>query len=66
MISWMRWLPVIAVLALAFVAVSAAVQSIGQGSWTPVEEVLWIPAVIPACMPGTYRRCLPRRSRQAG
>ena len=64
--SRMRWLPVIAGLALAFVAVSSVVRAIGQGSWGPIAEVLWIPAVLPACMPGAYRRCLPRRGRQAG
>lgn len=64
--SQMRWLPVIAGLALAFVVVSAVVRAIGQGSWGPVEEVAWIAAVVPACMPSTYRRCLPHRHRQAG
>jgi hypothetical protein len=62
----MRWLPVIAGLALTFVVVSAVVKAVGQGSWGPVEEVLWVAAVVPACMPGAYRRCLPHRHRQAG
>jgi hypothetical protein len=49
------------------VAVSSIVQSIRQGSWTPVESVGWLPAVIVAVWPGTYRhRCLPRRRRAAG
>jgi hypothetical protein len=62
-----RWLPVIAGLALAFVAVSSVVQAVGQRSWGPIAEGLWIPAVVvAACWPGAYRRCLPRRDRQAG
>ena len=63
----MRWLPVIAGLALAFIAVGSVVQAIGQGSWGPIAEALWIPAVSsrPACR-ARYRRCLPRRGRQAG
>ena len=64
--SWMRWLPLIAGLALAFVVVSAVVRAVGQGSWGPLEQVAWIPAVVPACMPGVYRRCRPHRQRQAG
>jgi hypothetical protein len=63
---WARGLQVVAVLAMAFVAVSAAVQAIRQGSWGPIVEVGWLPAVIVATWPGTYRRCQPRRNRQAG
>jgi hypothetical protein len=64
---WMRWLQVIARLALVFVVVSSIVQAVRQGSWGPIAEGLWIPAVVVAtCWPGTYRRCLPRRNRQAG
>jgi hypothetical protein len=51
---------------VAIVAVSAIVQAIRQGSWGPIGEVGWLPAVIVAAWPGTYRRCLPRRNRQAG
>ena len=61
-----RWWQVIAGLAGAIVAVSATVQAIRQGSWGPIVEVGWLPAVIVAAWPGTYRRCLPRRDRQAG
>ena len=65
---WTRWLQVIAVLALVFVAVSSVVQAVRQGSWGPIDDGGWIPAVVVAtCWPGTYRgRCLPRRNRQAG
>jgi hypothetical protein len=66
MSSWTRWLQVVAGLAAVFVAVSVAVQAISQGSWEPVITVGWIPAVIVAAWPGTYRRCLPRRRGQAG
>ncbi len=65
--AWTRWLPLIAGLALAFVAVSSAVLAVRQHSWGPVAEGLWIPAVaVAACGPGAYRRCLPRRGRRAG
>jgi hypothetical protein len=60
---WVRWLYVIAGVATAFVAVSALVQSVRQGSWTPVVSVGWLPAVVVAAWPGTYRRCLPGRRR---
>jgi hypothetical protein len=64
---WTRWLPLVAGLALAFVAVSSVVLAVGQHSWDPVAEGLWIPAVgVAACWPGTHRRCLGRRGRQAG
>ena len=65
--AWTRWLPLTTGLALAFVAVSSAVLAVRQHSWGPVAEGLWIPAVVvAACWPGAYRRCLPRRGRQAG
>ena len=64
--SWVRWLQMIAGLAAVFVAVSVAVQTIRQASWEPVITAGWIPAVIVAAWPGTYRRCLPRRHGQAG
>jgi len=66
MSSWTRWMRAIAALAAVFVAVSVAVQAIRQGSWGPVITVGWIPAVIVAVWPGTYRRCLPRRHGQVG
>jgi hypothetical protein len=64
--SCTRWGRVIMGLAVAFVAVSSVVQAIRQGSWGPIAEVSWLPAVIVASWPGTYRRCLPRRNQQAG
>jgi hypothetical protein len=64
---WARGLQVIAALALAFVAVSSIWQAVRQESWGPIAEGLWIPAVVVAtCWPSMYRRCLPRRNRQAG
>jgi len=62
---WIRWLYVIAGAATALVAVSSIVQAVRQGSWTPVVSVGWLPAVVIAAWPGTYRRCLPRRRRPA-
>jgi len=61
-----RWLYLIAGLAVTFVAVTSVVQAVRQGSWGPVISVGWLPAVVVATWPGTYRRCLPRRNRQAG
>lgn len=66
MSPWTRWLQVIAGVAEAFVAISSITLAIRQGSWEPVISVGWLPAVIVAAWPGTYRRCLPRRHRQAG
>ena len=63
---WQRWLYVIAGLAAAIVAVSAAAQAIREASWTPVVSVAWLPAVIAATWPGSYRRCLRRRRTPAG
>ena len=63
---WARWMYVITACAVTVVAVSSIVQAIRQGSWEPVITVGWIPAVIVAAWPGTYRRCLPRRHGQAG
>ena len=54
------WVYLIAALA-AFVAVSSIVTAIRQGSWGPIAAAGWIPAVMVATMPGTSRRCLPRR-----
>jgi hypothetical protein len=60
--DWKRWLPaIIAGLAAAFVAIAAAAQAIREGSWGPILSVGWIPAVVVAVWPGSYRRCLPRR-----
>jgi hypothetical protein len=58
---------VIAVLAALFVAVSAVVQAIREGSWGPIVSVGWLPAVIVAVWPRASRgRCLPGRRRAAG
>lgn len=64
--KWTRWLYLIGGLAAAFVAVSTIVLAIRQGSWGPIISVGWIPAVIVATWPATYRRCLPRRRGAAG
>ncbi len=62
-----RWLPVVAGLALAFIAVGSAVQAVVRHSWGPITDGILIPAVIVvACWPGASRRCLPRRGRPAG
>jgi len=58
------WLYAGACLALALVAVSAVVQAVREGSWSPLISVSWLLGVIVAIWPGTARRCLPRR-RQA-
>jgi hypothetical protein len=60
-----RWIALIAGLAAMFVAGSAIGLAVRQGSWAPIISVGWIPAVIVATWPGTYRRCLPRRRGQA-
>ena len=56
----------VAALAAVLVAVSSITQAIRQGSGEPVMSVGWLPAVIVAAWPGSYRRCLGRRSRRAG
>ena len=58
------WLYAVAGLATALVAVSAVVQAVREGSWSPLISVSWLLAVIAATWPRTARRCLPRR-RQA-
>lgn len=56
------WTYAITWLAVAFVSVASAVQAIREGSWGPVISVGWLPAVVVAARPGSYRRCLgPRR-----
>jgi hypothetical protein len=46
------------------VAVSAIVQSVRQGSWSPVLSVGWLAAVLIAVTsPRAARRCLPLRRR---
>jgi len=61
-----RWLYLVAALAAVFVAVSSIAQAIRQDSWEPVITAAFIPAVIVAAWPGSYRRCLGRRNRRAG
>jgi len=56
-----RWFYLVAAVAAAFVAVSVVVQAIRQGSWNPIISVGWLPAVIVAMLPGSYRRCRTRR-----
>jgi hypothetical protein len=63
---WQRWLYIIAGLVAAVVAVSAAAQAIRTASWTPIVSVGWLPAVIFATWPSSYRRCLRRRRTPAG
>jgi hypothetical protein len=57
-----RWLYVVAGLAVTLVAVSAIVQAVRQGSWSPLISVGWLPAVIVATWPRAGYRCLPRRN----
>ena len=59
--SWQRWLQPIVGLAAVFLAVSVTIQAIRLGSWAPVLSVGWLPAVIVAAWPGSYRRCRPRQ-----
>ena len=59
---WTRPLYLVAGLAAAFVVVSSVVLAIRQDSRGPIIAVGWIPAVIVAVWPVTYRRRrLPRR-----
>ena len=59
-----QWLYVVAALAALLVAVSAIVQSVRQGSWSPLLSVGWLAAVIIAVTsPRTARRCVPLRRR---
>jgi ribose/xylose/arabinose/galactoside ABC-type transport system permease subunit len=59
-----QWLYVVAGLSALLVAVSAIVQSVRQGSWSPLLSVGWLAAVIIAVIsPRGTRRCLPLRRR---
>ena len=64
--SWTRWLFLIEGLAAAFVAVASIVQAARQGSWAPIATTGWIPAVVVATWPATYRRCRPCGRGRAG
>lgn len=60
-----RWLYGVAAVAAPLVAVSAIVQSVRQGSWSPLLSAGWLAAVIVAVVsPRATRRCLPSRRRQ--
>ena len=64
---WARWMYVITACAVTVVAVSSIVQAIRLGSWAPLIEVGWLPAVVAAVWwPGTRGRCWPRRQGTAG
>jgi hypothetical protein len=64
---WTSWLHLLAGVAATVVAVSSVVAAVRQGSREPILLVGWLPAVIVATWPGNdRRRCLPRRSGQAG
>jgi CHASE2 domain-containing sensor protein len=65
MTGWKRWLFTAAALAAAVVAGSSIALAVRSGSWDPVISAAWIPAVVIAIWPGTYRRCLPRGDDQA-
>lgn len=58
---WARWVYLIAVSAVTFVAVTSITLAIRQDSWSPIISVGWIPAVVVATWPGGRRHCLPRR-----
>lgn len=58
--TWWRY--AVPGLLAAIVLGSSIVLAIGQGSWTPVEQTAWLPAVFVAVLPGgRSRACLPRR-----
>ena len=60
-----RWLYGVAAFAATLIAVSAIVQSVQQGSWSPILSVGWLAAVIVAVLaPRGTRRCLQIRRRQ--
>jgi CHASE2 domain-containing sensor protein len=65
MTAWKRWLFTAAALAAAVVAGSSIALAVRSGSWDPVISAAWIPAVVIAIWPGTYRRCLFRGGGQA-
>jgi hypothetical protein len=60
------WLYLVSGLVGAVVLGSTIALAVRQGSWTPVEETGWLPAVLIAVLPGGRRRsCLPRRRGRA-
>ena len=59
------WMYAVSGLAAAIVIASSILLAVRQGSWTPVEETGWLPAVLFAVLPGRRgRSCLPRRGRR--
>jgi roadblock/LC7 domain-containing protein len=52
----------IAIVVATFVTGSAVAAAVRQGSWAPMIDVGWLPAVFVAVKPGAYRSCLPRRA----
>jgi antitoxin (DNA-binding transcriptional repressor) of toxin-antitoxin stability system len=63
--SGTRWLYAASAIAAVLIAVSAIVQSVRQGSWSPVLSAGWLAAVIVAvASPRATRRCLQIRRRQ--
>jgi hypothetical protein len=60
-----RWLYATAAIAAMLIAVSAIVQSVRQGSWSPLLSAGWLAAVIIVVIsPRGTRRCLQIRRRQ--
>lgn len=57
--AWKKWLFVVAGLVAVLMTVSAAVQALRQGSWSPFISVGWLFAVIAATVPSASRRCWP-------
>ena len=64
--SRITWPSLIVGLVAVFVAVATIVQAVRQGSWGPVIATGWLPAVIVATWPSTFRRCRLRRRSHAG
>jgi hypothetical protein len=62
---WERWIALIAILAVTFVAGSSIAAAIRQASWSPLLSVGWLPAVLVAAWPRAYRRCARGNGRQA-
>ena len=60
-----RWLYAAAAIAAMLIAVSAIVQSVRQGSWSPLLSAGWLAAVIIVVIsPRGTRRCPQIRRRQ--
>ncbi len=59
--TWEKWLFVTAGLAAVLVAVSAVVQAVRLGSWSPIVSMSWLLAVLAATLSGTAGRCRSHR-----